>query len=335
MIEDFKGVQHDILTSTNNAVLVSAGAGSGKTTVMIEKIADLIINQNVPVNSLLVVTFTVLAAEEMKERLIEKLKSVLTTSPDKERILNLIEQVKTASIDTIDGFSSKTIRKYFYTLEINPNIEIISDATRDYYITRAMKKTLDDYEANTQNFEQLLDIFGGDSRNLNTLNRLIVDIYYKLINIEDYNQFLMDALNEYKTDEHCVNFLKDKILNTINYAKKLAQGGFSALDETLQKLCLNFIDQLNKFNSDDNLKALLKKLKETTCPELRGKKNCDEVKTAIKLVKDLEKKMQTEGIDESYDIKNAEIYEYLTNFLEILTAFMQNYKQIKQKNNFK
>ncbi len=198
MIEDFKGVQHDILTSTNNAVLVSAGAGSGKTTVMIEKIADLIINQNVPVNSLLVVTFTVLAAEEMKERLIEKLKSVLTTSPDKERILDLIEQVKTASIDTIDGFSSKTIRKYFYTLEINPNIEIISDATRDYYITRAMKKTLDDYEANTQNFEQLLDIFGGDSRNLNTLNRLIVDIYYKLINIEDYNQFLMDALNEYK-----------------------------------------------------------------------------------------------------------------------------------------
>lgn len=333
MIEDFKGVQHDILTSTNNAVLVSAGAGSGKTTVMIEKIADLIINQNVPVNSLLVVTFTVLAAEEMKERLIEKLKSVLTTSPDKERILDLIEQVKTASIDTIDGFSSKTIRKYFYTLEINPNIEIISDATRDYYITRAMKKTLDDYEANTQNFEQLLDIFGGDSRNLNTLNRLIVDIYYKLINIEDYNQFLMDALNEYKTDEHCVNFLKDKILNTINYAKKLAQGGFSALDETLQKLCLNFIDQLNKFNSDDNLKALLKKLKEITCPELRGKKNCDEVKTAIKLVKDLEKKMQTEGIDESYDIKNAEIYEYLTNFLEILTAFMQNYKQIKQKNN--
>ena len=122
MIEDFKGVQHDILTSTNNAVLVSAGAGSGKTTVMIEKIADLIINQNVPVNSLLVVTFTVLAAEEMKERLIEKLKSVLTTSPDKERILNLIEQVKTASIDTIDGFSSKTIRKYFYTLEINPKI---------------------------------------------------------------------------------------------------------------------------------------------------------------------------------------------------------------------
>lgn len=333
MIEDFKGVQHDILTSKNNAVLVSAGAGSGKTTVMIEKIADLIINKNVPVNSLLVVTFTVLAAEEMKERLIEKLQSLLPTAQDKEKILDLIEQVKTANIDTIDGFSSKTIRKYFYALEINPNIEIISDATRDYYISIALKKTLDYTEANTDKMAQLLDIFGGDSRNLNTLSNLITDIYYKLINIEDYNQFLLDALNEYKTGERTTKILKNKILNTVGYAKKLAQESYSSLDEMLQKTCLNFLEQLNIFKQADDLKTLLEKLKTLTYPELRGKKNCEELKTAIKLVKDFAKKMQTEGIDETYEAKNTEICEYLTNFYEVLTNFMHNYTLIKQKNN--
>ena len=72
-LEKFKGVQKDILFAKNYNQLVSAGAGSGKTTVMIEKIADLLLEQNVDVDNLLVVTFTVLAAQEMKDRLIKKL----------------------------------------------------------------------------------------------------------------------------------------------------------------------------------------------------------------------------------------------------------------------
>ena len=50
----------------------------------------------------------------MKERLQAKLVSELNISEDKDAILALIEDIKTASIDTIDGFSSKTIKKYFY-----------------------------------------------------------------------------------------------------------------------------------------------------------------------------------------------------------------------------
>ena len=64
---NFEQIQLDIINSSASNQLVSAGAGSGKTTVMIEKIANLITEKNVPVSSLLVVTFTVLAATEMKQ----------------------------------------------------------------------------------------------------------------------------------------------------------------------------------------------------------------------------------------------------------------------------
>ena len=71
----FTGVQLNILESNAKTQLVSAGAGSGKTTIMIEKITDLILNKGVDVDNLLVVTFTVLAAQEMKDRLILSLQS--------------------------------------------------------------------------------------------------------------------------------------------------------------------------------------------------------------------------------------------------------------------
>ena len=110
-MKQFKGVQQEILLAKNKYQLVSAGAGSGKTTVMIEKISNLILKENVDVDNLLVVTFTVLAAQEMKERLIKKLKDEILTSKEdeKERILNIIEKINTASIDTIVGFNSKTL----------------------------------------------------------------------------------------------------------------------------------------------------------------------------------------------------------------------------------
>ena len=60
-MKEFKGVQKAILDSKSKNQLVSAGAGSGKTTVMIEKIANLLLEKNIDVDNILVVTFTVLA----------------------------------------------------------------------------------------------------------------------------------------------------------------------------------------------------------------------------------------------------------------------------------
>ena len=170
-MKEFKGVQSDILNSKSKTQLVSAGAGSGKTTIMIEKISNLILQNKVPVESLLVVTFTVLAAGEMKERLIEDFNARLQICEEneKEYILELIEKIKTASIDTIDGFSSKTIKKYFYELGISPNIEIITDNIKDYYLTSAMKKTMQNLLQEPDKVNIMLDLYSGNARNLTNI----------------------------------------------------------------------------------------------------------------------------------------------------------------------
>ena len=61
-------------------ILVSAGAGSGKTAVMVERVVKLVMEDRVPVSAMLIVTFTKAAASEMKERLRKALKDRLAES---------------------------------------------------------------------------------------------------------------------------------------------------------------------------------------------------------------------------------------------------------------
>ena len=64
----FTKSQLEAINERNKNILVSAAAGSGKTTVLAERIINKIINDKIDVDRLLVVTFTKDAAEEMKEQ---------------------------------------------------------------------------------------------------------------------------------------------------------------------------------------------------------------------------------------------------------------------------
>ena len=98
-----------IFFPTNGApmqnMLVSASAGTGKTTVMIERIARLV-KQDVNVDQIVVVTFTNLAAAEMKNRLAVE----LSKSSGDERVREQLEKLDNASICTLHSFCSDLLR---------------------------------------------------------------------------------------------------------------------------------------------------------------------------------------------------------------------------------
>lgn len=339
-VERFKGVQQEILFANKKNQLVSAGAGSGKTTVMIEKIADLLLEHDVDVDNILVVTFTVLAAQEMKERLIKKLKTeILTAENDKkEKILTLIEKINTASIDTIDGFSSKTIKKYFYDLEISPNIEIISDTTKDYYLTKAMNKTFNDHSKKADEINFMLDLFGGNSRNLDGLKTLILNSFNNVINMENYEEFLVRSYNEY------VDPIKSE--NVINLY----------LCDLAKKICSNIIEEYSMFTNKvkDQLSLLVEDLKALNPhvsfkTNLKVLNNIQNVKFSVSDYKEnvglkslnlkiadifiLKNNLEKNEINENFEEKNEKIIKYLSIFLELLKNFIKNYNKIKEKNN--
>jgi len=104
--------QLEAVTSKNKRVLVIAGAGSGKTSVLTKRVAYLLENGFSP-DSIFAVTFTNKAAKEMKERV--------------EKILGSHQDMSTMWMGTFHSLFNKILRKHAHLVSIESNYEIIDD----------------------------------------------------------------------------------------------------------------------------------------------------------------------------------------------------------------
>ena len=96
-------------------IIVSAGAGSGKTAVLSERVLRKV-KDGVDIRRILVLTFTNEAAGEMKSRIRNKIKEA--------GIVEQLEYIDTAYITTFDAFALAVVKKYHYLLNISKNITI-------------------------------------------------------------------------------------------------------------------------------------------------------------------------------------------------------------------
>jgi ATP-dependent helicase/nuclease subunit A len=127
-------------------VLISAGAGSGKTTVLTQRVIDLIINDHVPLNRLLILTFTNAAAASMKEKIRHAL---IKNQREKEAI-----EVDASFIMTFDAFSLFLVN---HALSLDPQIDILPEALLTYQKKVTLNKIFDTYYASDDKpFHQLI-----------------------------------------------------------------------------------------------------------------------------------------------------------------------------------
>ena len=112
-------------------ILVSAAAGSGKTTILIERILREL-KSDEDVDNLLVATFTEAAAQEMKDRLLKALKEAVNqtdNADEKRRLQKQIFRIPMANISTLHAFCLSVIKKFYYVIDLDPNFRLLSDDT--------------------------------------------------------------------------------------------------------------------------------------------------------------------------------------------------------------
>lgn len=183
----FNDEQWQAIHQKGSNLLVAASAGSGKTTVLIERILNHIESKYAGLDELLVVTFTELAAKEMKERMEVRLKEAITDTVQAEVQQHYIDQIRklpTAHIRTLHSFCLQVIQQFFYIIDFNPNFQLVTDETQKALIYQEvwqeLYEKLEGEEETTfitqEAMAELLSQYAS-SRSDESLYDLVLDLY--------------------------------------------------------------------------------------------------------------------------------------------------------------
>ena len=241
---DYTPSQQKAITLSGKNIIVSAGAGSGKTQVLTERVLYFIKNHKYKLNEFLILTFTNLAAGEMKERIRKALQ---------KEGLKEANDCDVADICTFDSYALSLVKKYHYLLNISPNVSIIDSNIIKVRIITTISDIFEEYyKANDNNFIQLISRFCfKDDEDLRKLTLKLYEASCLELNTEEY---LNNFIDTYYSEE-IINNVLDIYMNKV----KVYQNKLNAKLDFLPEVFINKKDKkiykdivCNAFNAFSN-----------------------------------------------------------------------------------
>ncbi len=190
------------IDTVDRSVLVSAGAGSGKTAVLAERCAHIVADLRPPcsVDRLLVVTFTDAAASEMRERIAQTLRKRLEDAPVSAWLARQLALVDSAHISTLHSFCRRLLSRYFAQAELDPQMPLIDPADGRLLLRETAQQVFDAYEAREdadgEAFLNLLAAYSGGSERALIDRVLEVDAF--LTSILDPEEWIKSAIESHE-----------------------------------------------------------------------------------------------------------------------------------------
>lgn len=316
--------QNEAIHKRGESIIVSAGAGSGKTAVLSERILDYCLNGG-DIRRVLVLTFTEAAAEEMKERIRKKLK---------DNHLSLqAEYIDSAYITTFDSYSLSIVKKYYYKLGLDRNIsimdgalisikkeEIIRDLFTEYYLIEdpAFLSFLKKYSL--QDDKQVAKmVFDMTSR-----LELIVDLDEFIENYEE-NYFSNKKLKEIVSSYEA--YAKEEIAEFIDCLKNLSDE--ASYDPRIEGFYMAISELLSHLSIDDTYSNLYQQIALYEFP--RASKAFDEnLKELHKIAKDKLALLKSDVLKNyaTLDMMEDEILSTKNDVLFLLSVCKETLKRL-------
>lgn len=361
--------QKQVIDSRNTNLLVSAAAGSGKTAVLIERIIELILDEKNPIdiNKLLVVTFTKLAASEMRERVSKAIEKKLEENPENEHLQKQLMLLSGADITTIDSFCKDVLKSYAHLVNLDNNIKVIDPSENEVLAKEVMQELFEElYENNDENFLRLVDLYVKKNTDEGLLQLLL-----NVNNFVNSHPFPDIWLNE--KAEFFNTSTKDDIFYLENYILDIAKDVDMNLEffELSIKNNLKRIENypelekyLNIYNTlldalsvvKESLKTFLKdntkfdELKKSSYEFLHSDFGSFRISKCDEEVKEIYNKVKKEidslkdGIKESLESLNLNIenikiesdliYPYVRTISDVVIKFKEKFWERKQKFNY-
>lgn len=201
--------QKEAIYKEGTNIIVSAGAGSGKTAVLTERVLEKV-KKGISVDNLLILTFTKMAAKEMRERIGEKLKENGFTKE--------LSKLDTADITTFDAYALSLVKKYHYYLNLSKDINIIDASVIGLYKEKMLKDIFEElYTSEDSKFLNLIKEYAlkDDKEIFNFILNINNKLDLKTNKREYLDSYISIKYNEENIDKDIDNYIK-VILNLIN-----------------------------------------------------------------------------------------------------------------------
>src|SRR2546423_7978518 len=138
--------QRIVADTLDRHVSVTAGPGAGKTFVLVERYLEILRTKKVSVDNIVAITFTNRAANEMRQRVRERIDGLLRTSRPSERQTWLRHKrtLEGAVITTIHGFCSRLLREFPVEADIDPQFVLLDEHQAAMLLESVVEETVAD-----------------------------------------------------------------------------------------------------------------------------------------------------------------------------------------------
>lgn len=240
--------QQNAIEARKGSVLVSAAAGSGKTAVLTQRVIERITDRENPtsVDRLLIVTFTRAAAQEMRERISDRVSALLKETPGDLNLINQQMLLPGAKITTIDSFCMNLVKENFQLLKISPNFRMAEESELKIIKAAAMDEAVEEmYKEGSESFRSLIEVLfkGRDDSNIeeamSKLYESAMSYPFPETRIREFSDMFTctEKLTESRYGKIILSTLKDTLLYVVENCNEI----LSAIeaDDILTKIFYN------------------------------------------------------------------------------------------------
>lgn len=271
--------QLEAITTPVYNTMISAGAGSGKTKVLTQRVFNHLAN-NIDVDRLLVLTFTNAAAAEMKQRVVKLL--VEDNSLDQSIKNNQLNKIDSAYIMTFDAYSLFLVKKYHQLLNVDNDIDIADSNIINGITDKYLDEIFEEQYVSNDVFKNIISKYC--VKDDDVVKGFVKDLNKKLDLIYDRDSFITKYNNTFFSNTHLNNELDsytslllqklkqvDVLLNEISELDDINRyftcwegiNNLSTYDEIKNYVAtISAVRKMNKEEYDENALALKDKIKD-------------------------------------------------------------------------
>ena len=347
--ENFTGEQVAAIRATGRTI-VSASAGSGKTTVMIEKMLRFILSGG-KVSEILAVTFTRKAASQMKEKLRKELIKCINDNAQNEGLKQHLKvqlgDVQNADISTIHSFCTRIIRTNFFIAKVDSAFRVIP--AEDSEAVAMKNRLLDDlfeqgYHSEEKDFTTLLNLYWKNKKD-KALREIFLSLYEKLRSKLGYDGYLKKIEQGYDKSvfegvcNELLSLLHEKAAYYLTLVCQLSEYFATNGTDKARALCEELYNYLNELLLAKTYYCAMQTQFPKFSTTSSSPKQAEELRRNIRKLNAVKAKvtelykeelLSTQSEDEEYK-KLVQSGEIAAAFAKYLLLFDNAYKEVKKE----